>query len=284
MGNIAFFHSNLNGLVEPLRIKGLVQAGSTADIQVGELCTWDETSGYWIPISAAGDAELYQLAFCDEEISTLTAPAARYAMFVVPRPEDVFAIELAAAAAVTLGANYVATGTNSQTATVDADGLPIFNSVGDANYPIAAKYGGTTVVSESHGLFTMNPEFSYYKKLVPLAGAYKKVLTIGAATTLKEEWSGAIVHNIGATAAYEVELPQNCRIGTHFYFVSGDTDDLRVHSTGGGIYIKSGKQADSKYIGLADINDFMQIVHIGENDWLAFGSMVSSETAIVVET
>ena len=226
----------------------------------------------------------YLLGFCDEDISTLTAPAARYAMFVVPRPEDVFAIELAAAAAVAIGANYIATGSNSQTATVDADGEPVFNSVGDANYPIAAKYGGTTVASESHGLFTMNPEFSYYKKLVPLAGAYKKVLTIGAATTLKEEWSGAIIHNLGATTSYQCELPQNCRKGTTFYFVASAAQALRAHSTGGGIIIKGGKQADSKYVGVNDEGDFFQVVHIGENDWLAFAGLNGTETQIAVET
>jgi len=281
--NISAWAGNLDGATEPLLIKGLIQAGSTQAIKVGELVTWNETSGYWIPISAASDAQRYLLGFANEEISTLTASAARYTTIIVPRPADVFSIELASAASVEFGANYIPTGSNSQTATLDADGLPVFNSVGDANYPVATNYGGTTVASESHGLFTVNPEYSYYRRLVRL-NTHKKVITVGAALTLLDEWSGAIIVNTGATTAYQVDLPQNCATGTYFIFTATAAQALRVHSAGGGIYIKGGKQADSKYVGVADEGEFIHVVHVGSNDWVAYASPTGEETGIAVET
>ncbi len=278
--NMDVFRGNLRGLPAIL-ISGLVQAGSTAAIKKGELLTWNETAGYFIPISAAADAAEWLLAFANEEIDSDNTPAARYAEILVPGPEDLLEIPLAAAAAIEVGHNYVPTGTNSQTATLDADGYPVFTAVGQGNYPRPNKWAGTTVRSQANGLFTMNYEYSYYKRLVKMPGERMKVLTLGGATTLLEEWSGAIVT---VSTAAELALPQNCPIGTHFHFVVSTAANLDVVSAGGGVYIKGAKQADDKYIRVADEGDFMHLVHIGSNDWVAVSSISGADGDITVES
>ncbi len=274
---------NLDGATDPLVILGKVQAGATQAIKQGELVTWNETSGYFEPIDAAADIK-YNLAFAGEEVSKLNTPQAGYRHIIVPRPADVFEIELAAAAAIEVGHNYEPTGTNSQTATLDADGDPVFNAVGQANYPGREKYAGTTIQSASHGLFTVNIAYSYYRQLVPPQGMFLKVLTVTAALTLKEEWSGMLVHNLGASGAVQVDLPQNCRIGTNFFFACAADQELRIHSAGGGIYVKGDKQADSKYVSVTDIGDFVHVVCLGANDWLAYSSISGADADITVES
>ncbi|MFH1490671.1 MAG: hypothetical protein ABII06_17315, partial [Pseudomonadota bacterium] len=122
---------NLFGASQPLVIKGLVQAGSTQAIKMGEICVYNETSGYWVPADAAGDY-IYSLAVANEEQKT--EHQARYMEFVAPREGDVFEFALSAAAAVALG-NAVKL-SDSQTLTVDVDGAGIGHSVGDDNYPL----------------------------------------------------------------------------------------------------------------------------------------------------
>jgi len=281
--NLAVWHHNIGGATEPYLIKGLVQAASTQAIKQGELCTWNNTTGYWTPADAAADT-LYNLAFAAEEINTINTPAARYSTFIVPRPEDVFEIELLAAASIALEANYEPTGTDSQTATLDADGEAVFCSVGDSNYPNAEKYGGTSITSVSHGLFTMNAAFSYYKNLVRNGQTHMKVIVVTAAKTLLKEWSGALIINTGATAAALIELPQDAPIGCNFRFTATAAQALQIHSTGGGIIVKGEKQADSKYVAIDDEGDFIHVVCLGAMDWLAYTSITGTETAIAVET
>lgn len=279
--NLSPWKYSLEGATEPLVLKGQVQAGATQAIKEGELCTFNETSGYWQPISAAADIK-WVLAFANEEISALTAPSARYSTFVIPRPGDVFEIELAAAASIEIGHNYEPTGTNTQTATLDADGEAVFSSVGDSNYPPAAAYNGTTLLSASHGLFTMNPEFSYYKRIV--RHDHLKVISITAATTLLEEWSGAVIHNTAATASYAITLPATAPIGTHYYFAIGSANALQIEDTAGTIAIKGGVQASSKYVSVTDEGDFIHLVSLGANTWIAISSISGADGDITVET
>lgn len=279
--NTEVYRKNLNGLPGPLIVPGKVQAGSTQAIKRGELCTWNETSGYFIPISAAADAATYLLAFANEEIDAENTPAARYAEFIAPRWDDLFEIPLAAAASLTIGLNYVPTGTNSQTATADVDGLPVFTQAGWSNYPPLHKNGGTTVSSMANGLFTVNYEYSYIKTIIKLPGELKKVFDIATATTLLAEWSGAV---ITCSSAAVINLPQNCPIGTNFKFVVKAAANMDVVSAGGGIIIKGGVQADNKYIRMADEGDFMELVHIGSNDWVAVNSISGADGDITVES
>jgi len=281
--NISVWAYNIGGASEPFRVKGLVQAGSTQAIKKGELCTWNETSGYWQPISAAADI-YYLLAFADEEISSITAPAARYSTFIVPRPDDVFSIELAAAASIALQANYEPTGTNSQTATLDADGDPVFCSVGDANYPTTAAYAGTSIASASHGLFTMNPQYSYYKALVRDGTTHKKVISVTADVTLLAEWSGAVVHSVSATAAYVVSLPTSPPLGTHFYIVCGSANALSVNPGTGSVLIAGDTCGASQNFSFTDEADFASLVAVGANQWIAFASISGTNSEITIAT
>ena len=202
-------------------------------------------------------------------------------MFIVPRPDDVFSIELAAAAAVAIGANYEPTGTNTQTATLDADGDAVFCSVGDSNYPNAVEWGGTTVLSESHGLFTMNPQFSYYKKLVRDGTTHKKLISVTADITLLEEWSGAVVHSVSATKTCTITLPASPPIGTFFDIVCGAAQQLNVENTGS--IIIAGDTVDAtEYFHFTDEGDFCRLVCCGANQWIAVNSMGGANSEIVI--
>jgi hypothetical protein len=280
MSNIDVYRGNLDGLPGPLVFRGLVQAGSTDSFERGDILNWNETTGYFTKVDAAADIT-YLLAFADEEIDADTCPAARYSRLIIPRPADLFEIPLAAAAAIAVGANYIPTGTTDQQATADADGAPVFTSVGQGNYPEPIKNGGTTVRSMANGLFTVNYEFSYYKKLVKLPGERMKIIALATSTTLLEEWSGAV---IAVSSAAQIDLPQDCPQGTNFKIVAIGDVNVDVHSAGGGIYIKGAKQADSKYCRVADIGDFMEVVHYTENDWIAINSISGADGDITVES
>ena len=84
---------NLNGTDKPLILPGKVQAGSTAAIKRGEICTFNETSGYFIPANAVADSQ-YSLAIANEEQKSTDLE--RYMEFIMLRKEDVFEITLAA--------------------------------------------------------------------------------------------------------------------------------------------------------------------------------------------
>lgn len=281
--NLSPWMYNMGGAQKPLLVRGKVQAASTQAIKMGELCTLNQTSGYWEPVDAAADVK-WNLAFSAEEVSVLNTPQARYADFIVPRPDDVFEIEMAAATAITFESNYPPTGTDSQTATLDADGAAVLNSVGFGNYPTTEKYAGTTARSVSHGQFTVNPMYSYYKQLVHDGTTHMKVLAVTSDLTLLSDWSGMLVTNSGATGAVQVDLPQTCPIGVFFKFAVVTAQELRIHSAGGGVIVKGGKQADSKYVSITDEGDFVHVVCVGSNDWLAFSSISGADGDISVET
>lgn len=90
---------NLNGVTEPLIMPGLFQAGTTATIERGALLEFDGTN--WTELNA-DQAMNSQIAFANQAI--VSGDRAGFYEIIVPRPEDVFQLDLATAGNPLIGA------------------------------------------------------------------------------------------------------------------------------------------------------------------------------------
>lgn len=175
----------------PHTFLGLVQAGSTQAIKIGEICTWNETTGYFVPIDAVADHR-YPLAIAREEQKAAVGRtgelnAARYMEFYSCHPEDIFEFAIAAAAGVIPGDPYTLTATTTQTLTAAAGAFPVAFVADDDHFPQEIN---TTIRSVSYAQFTFNPVSSYWgyrwgKGLTGGSGG-RKVIAITATGSLAE--------------------------------------------------------------------------------------------------
>lgn len=266
---------NLHGAAASLIIMGKVQAGSTQAIKRGEICTFNETSGYFIPADAAGDF-IYSLAIANQEQKS--DDLERYIEFIAIREGDVFEFALSAARAIAYGDALEIS--DSQTLAYDADGNGIAFSVDRANYPET----GTTLRNVSYAGVCFHPEFSYlYKNMVPRG--LKKVLTKTAAYTLLIEDGGAIVTNKGASGTVTITAPSGTvPIGWHVTLACMAAQALRFDPKPdtAAVYIKGGAQTAGKYVSITDEADFMEFVWDG-TDWLCIASVSGADADISVE-
>ena len=269
---------NLGGDTKPLIFPGKVQAGSSQAIKRGEICTFDETSGYFIPANAIADAR-YSLAIANEEQKS--GDSARYMEFIALRPEDVFEFTLSAAAGVAIGDGLILVASQSQQLTQDVDGsggVVVAFVAGKSNYPET----GTTLRTLSTAEVVFNAAFSYWmqRAVHPLL---QKIITSTGALTLKYEDCGALVIANGAQA---ITLP-NAVVPPGWWVeivVAADaavTVDPKPDTAG--IYIKGALQADGKYISMTDIGDFVKLMWDGTN-WIAVNSISGADGDISVET
>ncbi len=165
---------------------GLVQAGSTQAIKVGEICNWDETTGYFVPIDAVADFRYPLVISKEEQKATGRAEltAIRYIEFYSLHPNDVFEFELAAARTLALGDPFTLTASNSQKLTYGAGAFAVAISVDFGNYP---QEEDTTIRSQSFARVTFNPSVSYHGfRLAQAARTGRKVITVGSTETIKE--------------------------------------------------------------------------------------------------
>lgn len=171
---------------KPVMFKGLVQAGSTQAIKRGELCTWNETTGYFIPVNAVADHR-YWLAIAAEEQKASgrhELTAIRYIDFYALHPNDIFEFALAAAAAIAYGDPYTLTASDSQKLTAAAGAFAVAISVGDGNYP---QEEDTTLRNQSYGLFSFNPAVTWWgNRMSQEVRGGRKVIAVAATATLKE--------------------------------------------------------------------------------------------------
>lgn len=155
------FRYSLSKDGKPEKFKGLVQAGSTQAIKVGEICAWDETSGYWAPIDAVADHR-YKLAISAEEQKSsgrAELTAIRYIDFYSLHPNDVFEFELAAARSLAVGDCFTLTASDSQKLTYSAAAFPVARNVGRGHYP---QEEDTTIRNQSYALVVFNEAVSYH--------------------------------------------------------------------------------------------------------------------------
>lgn len=268
---------NNHGAASPLIIMGLVQAGSTQAIKRGEICVYNETSGYFVPADAVADQK-YSLAIANEEQKA--GDLARYMEFIAIREGDVFEFALDAAAQIALGNGLELTASDSQSLTLDVDGNAVAFVVGCQNYPDS----GTTLRYVSYAEVSFHPEFSYlYKNMVPRN--LRKIITATSATTLTIEDNGAIVTNKGATGSVTITAPSAVvPVGWHVH-LAVMADQALVFDPKpdtASVYIKGGAQVAGKYVSCTDIGDFMELVWDG-TDWLCIASISGADGDITVE-
>ena len=269
---------NLGGDTKPLIFPGKVQAGSTQAIKRGEICTFDETSSYFIPANAIADAR-YSLAIANEEQKS--GDSARYMEFIALRPEDVFEFTLSAAAGVAIGDGLILVASQSQQLTQDVDGSGGRNVafvVGKSNYPET----GTTLRTLTSAEVVFSPAFSYWCQRA-LSQKIQKIIHSTADITLKYEDCGAVLICTGAQA---VTLPASVVPAGWCIeiVVAGDaavTIDPKPDTAK--IFIKGAAQAAGKYISMTDIGDFVKLIWDGA-DWYAVNSLSGADADITVET
>lgn len=191
---------------DPDMFLGLVQAGATQAIKVGEICVYNKTSGYWVPASAVADGTLYPIAISAEEQKATgrgELTGARYIKFYSCSPNDVFEFELAAARSLAIGDKFTLTASNSQKLTYTAGDFAVAVNVDFGHYP---QEEDTTIRNQSYARVTFNEACSYFgltKSLVMSSG--RKVISLAASTTLKENqmYNSLII----VTAAATITLP-----------------------------------------------------------------------------
>jgi hypothetical protein len=265
---------NLSGLVAPLTFPGKVQAGSTQAIKRGEICVYDETSTYWVPVNAVADCR-YSLAIANEEQTA--AGLARYMEFIALRPDDVFEFVLDAAAQVELGDGLELTASDSQKLTRDVDGNAVAFVVGIDNYPEV----GTTLLSRSYAQVVFNPVHSYWCQRVLMNRLYK-VITTAASITLKVEDCGAIVL---VTDTATITLPEAIvPIGWNVKLVDCADVVMTVDpkpDTAGIIIKGSAPHTAGNTVSVTDAGDYMELVW-GGNNWVAVNSISGADGDITL--
>jgi len=195
---------NKDGL--PVVFKGLVQAGSTQAIKVGEICTWDETTGYFVPVDAVADSR-YMLAIAKEEQKATgrgELTASRYIDFYALHPDDVFEFELAAARSLALGDPFTLTASNSQKLTYANGDFAVAICVDDNHYP---QEEDTTIRNQSYARVSFNPAVTWWGyRMSQIVRPGRRVISTAADLTLKESdcYGGTVVL---VTAAKTITLP-----------------------------------------------------------------------------
>jgi hypothetical protein len=269
---------NKDGL--PVLFRGKVQIGTTQAIKVGELCAFNKTAGYWIPVSAVNDF-IYALAIAKEEQTA--ADLARYVEFYALHPNDQFEFEIDAALALALGDTFILTVSNSQKLTYSAGGYPVARCVDDGHYP---QKTDTTIRNRSFAVVSFSPTISYWGLVLNGSGwNSKKVVVAGGSLTLYSEMSGLVLLNTGLTAEALHVLPLNPPSGCNFtaYCTAAYAHGFDPPSDGG-IYGTTAKNADGHKMTIDGIGDAIQVIAIGDKDWALVVSASGDEHASAAVT
>ncbi len=215
--NLSPFVRNKYGSEETI-FPGKVQAGSTQAIKRGEICCYNKTAGYWTPISAVADGELYLLAIANEEQKSTDLE--RFMEFIAPKPGDEFEYEIAASRQVAQGEGFTLTASNSQKLTYSGTAFPVFVACGNDNYPET----GTTLTYKTKAVVEMNEKCSFWQVLQGMLQR-RKMETITANRTLTYEDSGKIFFI--ATDALVITLPATKK-GIEYTFVNSGADTNNI--------------------------------------------------------
>lgn len=204
---------------KPDMFLGLVQAGSSEAIKVGEICSWNETTGYFTPVDAVADHK-YILAIAAEEQKASgrhDLTAARYIKFYSLHPDDVFEFELAAAQSLALGDPFTLTASDSQKLTAGVGAFAVAINVDDGHYP---QEEDTTIRNQSYARVTFNPASSWWGfRKSQSARMGRRVIAISSATTMLEsQMYNSLVLITGTTT---ITIPA-VKPGMDVIFVNGD--------------------------------------------------------------
>jgi len=171
---------------KPSIFKGLVQAGGSQVIKIGEICTWDETTGYFVPVNAVADHR-YMLAIAKEEqkaAGRAELTAARYIDFYSLDPADVFEFELDAARSLAIGDPFTLTASDSQKLTYGAGAFAVAINVDCGHYP---QEEDTTIRNQSYTRVSFNPAVTWWGfRMSQLVRGGRRVIAVAADATIKE--------------------------------------------------------------------------------------------------
>ncbi|MCK4717667.1 MAG: hypothetical protein KAT70_03270 [Thermoplasmata archaeon] len=166
---------------------GLVRAGSDQAIKVGEICNWNETTGYHAPINAVADHRYWLSIAAEEQKASVGRTGAlngeRYMPFYALHPNDVFEFELDAAAAWTVGAPFTLA-TDSQQLTSGAGDFAVASGADTEHYP---QEEDTTIRSVSHARVTFNPAVTWWgNRMSQVVRPGRKVIAVASTATILE--------------------------------------------------------------------------------------------------
>jgi hypothetical protein len=207
----------------PHEFLGLVQAGATQAIKIGEICYWNGT--YWVPVSAVAHHR-YPLAIAKEEQkaagrSELTG--SRYIRFYALHPDDVFEFEIDAARSLAVGDTFTLTASNSQKLTYSAGAFAVAVNVDFGHYP---QEEDTTIQNQSYARVAFNPACSYWGwKMSQGMRSGRRVISVSANETLAEAdmYNTLILFTGAATATLPAVKP-----GMDAIFVNTTGDDVNI--------------------------------------------------------
>lgn len=217
------YSSNKDG--KPEKFKGLVQAGATQAIKVGEICTWDETTGYFVPVDAVADHR-YNLAISAEEqkaTGRAELTGERYIDFYSLNPNDVFEFQIDAARSLALGDPFTLTASDSQKLTYGAGAFAVALSVSDDHYP---QEEDTTIRNQSYARVRFNPACTYYGLYMSQeARMGRKIIEVATNETLKtsDMYNTIVLFTGAATATLPAVMP-----GMDAIFVNTTGDDVNI--------------------------------------------------------
>jgi len=255
---------------KPHMFKGLVQAGSTQAIKRGEICTWNETTGYFIPIDAVADFR-YPLAIAAEEQKASgrhELVASRYIEFYSLHPEDVFEFPIAAAAGVAVGDPYTLTATTTQTLTAGAGAFAVAIVVDDSHYP---QEEDTTIRNQSYARFSFNPAVSYWGfRFSQLVNPGRRVLAVTATATLLEgDMYNSLILISGTTT---ITLPA-VKPGMDAIFVNIDGADQNINpNTADAIRLNGAVLTAGNQIAQTTIGFSVQLLTESADGFIALGT------------
>lgn len=264
----------------PKVFRGLVRAGSTQAIKIGEICALNKTAGYFTPITVVNDF-IYALAISREEQKS--DDLERYIEFYALAPEDEFEFQIDAARALALGDTFLLTVSDSQKLTYSATGFPVARCVDDGHYP---QKTDTTIRNRSYAVVSFNPACTYWG-LVLLGSHWgvEKVVASSAALTLYGEMSGLLIKNTGAGGAIQHLLPASAPAGTRFrvYNTVAQAHGFSPNSADS-IWAKGADNANNKDVSVDAISDALEVIADGLGEWLGIAHEQGNETASAAVT
>lgn len=262
---------NKDGVPSIVRLP--VQAGSTQAIKIGEICVYNKTASYVVPISAVSDFIYAILIAREEQKST---DSARMLEFYSLHPDDEFEFALSASRSLALGDRFILNASNSQQLVYSATAYPICRSVDDGHYPET----GTTIRTQSYARVSFNVACSYWGLIQNGVGwNTPKQVTSTSALTLYPEMSGLTIIHQGASTAEVIHiLPTagTAPVGTYFKVINLSSATGTVSFDPGsasGIYVDGSLQTDDEDRGItqtAATGSYMVVQAINSNDWYAY--------------
>jgi hypothetical protein len=252
---------NKDGL--PSLFRGKVQAGTSQAIKVGEICAYNKTAGYWVPVALVNDF-IYALAIAKEEQTA--ADLARFVEFYTLHPNDQFEFEIDAARALALGDTFILTVSNSQKLTYSVNYYPVARCVDDGHYP---QKNDTTIRNRSYAVVSFSKAVSFWGLILSGEGwNSEKVVDVAAAITLYSEMSGLVIYNTAMTGELLHVLPLNPPAGCIFtaYNTAAYAHGFDPPSDGG-ITGTGAKNGDGDKMTIDAIGDEIKVRSVGNKDW-----------------